>query len=182
MLFLIAILILPASASNYDSDFLEWKESYYYLHGYDDRNLENMFENLTGGSLLDEDDFYRLSYYYNGIYSNNTPSEIKSMMTYDFKSADLNKDSKLSYDEFKSVFGPAYKYAQEKREWGYFKDTDIDGDGLVDEDEFYELAYVFDEDKWYGEYSMEELIISEFMEDDEDGDGYLNFDEFKNFI
>lgn len=181
MLLLIALLILPVSASDYDDDFLEWNESYYFLDGYDNRNLENLFENLTEDNLLDEDDFYRLSYYYNGICFNGSSSQIKSMMADDFKSADLNKDGKLDYEEFKSVFGPVYKYSMEKREYEYFKDTDIDGDGLIDEDEFAELAYVFDEDKWFDEYSIEELIISEFMEDDEDGDGYLDFDEFKNF-
>ena len=53
MLLLIALLILPVSASDYDDDFLEWNESYYSLDGYDNRNLENLFENLTEDNLLD---------------------------------------------------------------------------------------------------------------------------------
>ena len=68
------------------------------------------------------------------------------------------------------------------RNYDFFKETDLNGDYLIDFKEFSEISYVFTEDSFWDGYPIEEILQSEWDRANDDGDDYLTFEEFENVI
>lgn len=179
LVLLMLIIILPAFASSYEDDFREWNDSYYNPEDSDNGRLNDTFRNLTDNGFLSEEDYLQLDYYYERIFMDENASQIKDRMRNDFKTADLNDDSKLDFEEFKVIFGPIQKYFAEKEDFLRFKDLDRDDDGKISPVEFDELAFYIVDERYLDMYSLEELVDSEFINADENGDEYLNFTEYE---
>ena len=67
-------------------------------------------------------------------------------------------------------------------DYEFFKDSDDNGDNLIDFNEFSQLNYIFTEDTFWQDYSIEEILQSEWDNANSDGDDYLTFEEFKSVI
>ena len=74
------------------------------------------------------------------------------------------------------------KTSKSESDYGFFKDTDLNGDGLISFTEFSQISYVFTEDSFWDGYSTEEILQSEWDRANSDGDDYLTFEEFRKVI
>lgn len=92
------------------------------------------------------------------------------------------EDVSFDSDESDDSDSSDSKTSQSDRDYEFFKDTDYNGDGVIDFSEFSDISYVFTEDSFWDGYSTEEILQSEWDRANNDGDDYLTFDEFKNVI
>lgn len=91
IIFLLFILILPASAYNSGEDnFNDWTDKYYESNKVSRDDLKELFDDLGDGNI-NRDDFSKLKYVYNSVYSVND-SKVKKIMDKDFKNGDENQD------------------------------------------------------------------------------------------
>lgn len=74
------------------------------------------------------------------------------------------------------------KTSKSDSDYGFFEDTDSNGDGVISFKEFSEISYVFTEDSFWDGYSIEEILQSEWDRANSDGNDYLTFEEFKKVI
>ena len=59
---------------------------------------------------------------------------------------------------------------------------DLNGDGLIDFSEFSKISYIFTEDSFWDNYSIDEILQSEWDRANDNNDDYLTFEEFKKVV
>jgi len=91
-----------------------------------------------------------------------------------FSAFDLNNDSLINPEEFRSKFRSLNTTNVEAEVQEAMNDTDADGNGNVDLDEFY--------DSMTRETQKERNLREEFTHFDMNNDSYVDFKEFKAFL
>ena len=160
----------------------EWKNTYFQDETSVDSIMHRLFNNLSGSSdSIDLVQFSNLKKAYEIIFENKNDAELSQKMTNDFNTFDSNKDEKLTFEEFKNI-APIWFYYTIYDDYKFFKDTDVNNDGLVDGNEFGSIGYLFAEDSFWDGYSIKEICVVEFDSANSNGDDYLNFTEFRTVI
>lgn len=100
------------------------------------------------------------------------------------KSFDMNNYVKDDYlfQENDKIISDKPKSSIESNNHAFFEETDVNDDGKIDFDEFSDVSFIFTEDSFWEEYSIEEILQSEWDSADSNGDGYLTFEEFNIVI
>ncbi len=181
-LLLIILLIIPAYASNSENLFNEWKNTYFQDEKYVDSVMHSVFNNLSGDSnSIDLTQFSNLKEAYKSIFEDENDVELSQRMTNDFNTLDSDNNGELTFEEFKDI-APIWCYFISKADYEFFKNTDVNNDGLIDGNEFGSIGYLFAEDSFWEGYSIEEICVVEFESANGNNDEYLNFTEFRSCL
>ena len=181
IILLLFILTTPTYAYNNEDLFIEYKNTYFQDETNVNQIINALFNNLSGNSnSIDLTQFSNLKKAYQSIFADDGVQLSKRMIN-DFNSFDLNKDEKLTIEEFKAI-APIWCYYLCANDYKFFKDTDYNNDGLIDGNEFGNIGYLFAEDTFWKDYSIEEICIVEFESANSNDDDYLNFTEFRRCL